>query len=437
MPQNESARSADWSDMFEAFDLMDKIRNDGFVDIEASQFHALHLQPRLMTKMDHQHQVPEVFARNGLNLLTRGFSTWRIGSFEIFHRLPEWTLPTRKIENLTLPSFVKTIDIERITGEPGVINAAHASGLLSAFTGEEQLLTVSGRMRTGEFSFQVADRISGASQINVSKAQIEIDAGMEGEDSFWIYEVKNHMSRDFCVRQLYYPYRTWLNRLSAKPVRTVFLTLANDVFDLHEFEFVEPHNYSSIQLVKHKRFTIGAAFPTEAEIFDQSQRALASPNFKAPEGVPFPQADDFSRVIDVLAFIAEEPRSKEDLAEYFGFDTRQSDYYGNAARYLGLAEKLDGTNGGKYLKATRFCSELLSLPYKEKNLKLAETLLEITPLAQTYFQWTKDQRRPEIEEVIRLLESSPEGAQLAESTVRRRAQTIRSWASWLRDIAPS
>jgi hypothetical protein len=439
-----NVKAADWADMFDAFDLLDSINRDGFVDVSAKQFHQLHLQPRLLTKIDHAHQVPPVFAENNLNILTRGIDTWRIGTFEVFHKLPEWTTPSKQVENLVLPSFIDAIDTSNITGEPGVINAAHASGLLSAFSGEEQVLTVGGRMRTGEFSFRVNDARRAFSEINVSKAQIEIDAGMEsagsgqGDDSgsLWLYEVKNHISKDFCIRQLYYPYRTWSQRLDSKPVRTIFLSLANDVYDVHQFEFADPLNYSSIELVKHKRFTIDATLPTEAELVETTKKALASQAALPKTDIPFPQADDFRRVIDVLSFISEEPRTVENLSDYYGFHPRQSDYYGNAVRYLGLAEKTieDGT---RYFSASNLGAEIQSLPYKEKILKIATIILSIEPLAMTYMDWVKNSSRPPLEAVMSYVRATADGAILSEETVRRRSQTIRTWATWLREIAPA
>lgn len=440
MAKGETVRGANWSDVFEAFDLLDKIKRDGFVDISAKQFHELHLQPRLMTKMDHSHQVPKIFTDNGLSLLTRGFDTWRIGTFEIFQELPEWTLPSADVTNLTIPSYIQTLDVTNITGEPGVINAAHAAGLLTDFAGEEQTLTVGGRMRTGDFSFAVKDYVHGSTNISVSKAQIEIDAGFESPSAFTIYEIKNHLSRDFCARQLFYPYRTWLSRLPNKPIRTVFLTLANDVYDVHEFQFADPMNYSSAELIKHKRYTIGITRPTEAEIVTRARRVIEAEPKRPTTSVPFPQADDFERVMDFVSLLAEEPRTIEELALLHDIHQRQGDYYQNAARYLGLAETVEAEDGREYLQATSLAREILELPYREKNLRYVDLLLNIKPLAETYFEWVKTGTRPSIDWISDVFARSPfavthKGEKLSESTVRRRAQTIASWAGWLRAVA--
>ena len=439
MARGETVRSTNWSKVFDAFDLLTAIKNDGYVDVKAAQFHELHLQPRLMTKMDHAHQVPTIFAENGLNILTRGIDTWRIGTFDVFQELPEWTLPSSEVTNLTIPNYIETLDVTNITGEPGVINAAHASGLLTNFLGEEQVLTVAGRMRTGDFSFSVNDHVRGSSEISVSKAQIEIDSGFESPSAFTLFEIKNHMSRDFCVRQLFYPYRHWANRLTTKPIRNVFLTLANDVYDVHEFEFTDPKNYSSAELIKHQRFTIGITRPTEADVVSRARKVIDSEPIAVHTNVPFPQADDFERVMDLVAFLGEGSRTVEDLALNYDFHSRQSDYYYNAARYLGLTESVTGEDGREYRQVTALAREILALPYKDKILRYSDLLLSIKPLAQTYFEWVKTASCPSLDWVSDVFARSPfavshTGERLSESTVRRRSQTIVSWAGWLRDI---
>lgn len=434
MARGVSAYDAAWTGIFEKYDIPCVVEQEGFIDLTADQLREFR-EPRLLTKMDHSHQVPSVFREYGLNILTRGISTFRVGTFQVFQDLPEWTVPSTAVENLTLPSYIETLDVTNVTGEPAVINAVHASGVLTNFCGEEVVLTVSGRMRTGDFEFSVDDKSGGTSQVAVSKAQIEIDAAFEGKEAFTIVEVKNHLSRDFLVRQLYYPFRTWRDRIK-KPTRNVFLTLANDVYDLHEFEFIDPLDYSSATLTNHKRYTIGVTRPTEAEVVTRAKRAIETQSPRVVREAPFPQADDFERVMDLVDYLAEAPRTVEDLATNYGFDPRQSDYYYNAAKFLGLAESDKGEDGREYRRSTKLADDVLALPYREKNLRFAELIFGIKPIAETYFEWVRNNEKPQLSRVIEIFAASEDGSALAESTQRRRSQTILSWAAWLREIAP-
>lgn len=434
MAKGVSAYDAAWTGIFDKYDVPAVVQQEGFIDVTADQLREFR-EPRLLTKMDHSHQLPKVFQEHGYNILTRGISTFRIGTFEVFQDLPEWTVPATEVENLTLPSYIETLDVTKVTGEPAVINAVHASGVLTNFCGEEVVLTVSGRQRTGEFSFSVDDKVRGTSEVTVSGAQIEIDAAFEGKEAFTIVEVKNHLSHDFCVRQLYYPFRTWRERIK-KPTRNVFLTLANDVYDLHEFEFVDPFDYSSATLTNHKRYTIGVVRPTEAEVVTRARRAIEAPTQRVVRVAPFPQADDFERVMDLVAYLSEAPRTVEDLAVNYGFDPRQSDYYYNAAKFLGLAESDKGEDGREYRRSTTLANDILALPYRDKNLRFAELIFEIKPIAETYFEWVRMDEKPSIHRVVEIFSKSQDGEMLAESTQKRRSQTILAWASWLRQIAP-
>ena len=66
---------------------------------------------------------------------------------------------------------------------------------------------------------------------------------------------KNYISDDFLIRQLYYPYRLWSNKVT-KRVRPIFLTYSNGIFHLREYEFTTPELYNSIHLIRHKKYAI-------------------------------------------------------------------------------------------------------------------------------------------------------------------------------------
>ncbi len=55
--------------------------------------------------------------------------------------------------------------------------------------------------------------------------------------------------------------------------------------------------------------------------------------------MPFPQANDIDKIIDLILNFNNGLNNKWAISEFFGFDERQGDYYGNAAVYLGLLQK--------------------------------------------------------------------------------------------------
>ena len=158
------------------------------------------------------------------------------------------------MEHVELPEY-ESIDINNISSEANAINVLLLSGILNDFLGSgENVSTFNGRMGTGSFTFAVDTCRGIKQQISVNNAQCEIDGGFENEDSVVIMEAKNVMHEDFHVRQLYYPYRLWKDKVK-KPVRLVFSVYYNRIYRLFEYRFTSPEDYSSIELVRTKNYS--------------------------------------------------------------------------------------------------------------------------------------------------------------------------------------
>jgi hypothetical protein len=282
-------------------------------------------------------------------------------------------------------------------------------------------------MRTPEFSYRVNTHDGGSQELTVTKAQIEIDAGYEGKDAFFVFEVKNHSAKNFNLRQLYYPYRTWKARIR-KDVVPVFLTLSNDVFDFYQFNFTDLSNYSSASLVRHKRYMLKHGTPEVHELVDLARQGVGK---RVNPEIPFLQADKVEKVIDLVGVLIDSSQSVDELASYYGFDPRQSDYYFNAARLLGLAVSERAEDGATVRVATPLAHEVFSKPYKEKYLALAKLVLGIDSVARTYLEWVSSSSKPSRDDVERILASSSDSEGISGSTITRRAQTVLAWAGWL------
>lgn len=424
------AKDKKWEQMFEQYDLLAKVEADQFVDITAEQFHKLHFEPRLLTKHDHSSQVPAVMAEHGLTLLTLSKSVWRLGHFDIFALLPAWSSPVEgDVQLLELPTWVRSIDANKITSEPVALSAAFAAGLLQEFCGTGLVPTISGRHSAGSFAFEVADSVHGTAQLKVTSPQIEVDAGYESKEALWLLEAKLHLPTDFNVRQLYYPYRTWRERVS-KPVRTVYMTYANHVFDLYEYEFDDPNRFSSHKFKSRSRFMVNAVFPKEAEVVSlaKASGAMQPPSLAQ---APYPQADDFERIIDLVSFLmTDDYQTRQSIAANYEFDPRQSEYYFNAARYMGLAESVSDESGSSWRRPTPAAAAIMEMPYREQRLKFAERALAVPPVAEVYLEAVAG-TRPTIARTQELLEASPASQGISGSTLGRRSQTVNAWVDWL------
>ena len=412
-----------WEQVFSSLPVLDEVKKVGYFDITASDLKAAaNREPRHLAKIDYESNRPSVFVENELNVLAISNSSYRIGSFNPFFKLPDWNLNSIKPVILQPSANLETLSTREISSENAVIYSAYSSSMIEHFCGEEVVPTVSGRMRTSKFSFNVDSYAHKAQHIEVNGAQIEIDAGFEGPDSFNIFEVKNSISSSFNLRQVYYPYAMWKSVIK-KPVRNIFLTHSNNYFDFYEIDFLADLNLSSASLVKHARYTLGTNVPNKSEF----EKALQELSFVSPSGVPFPQADDFDRIIDIVALLIDGPKTKNDLAENYDFDPRQSDYYLNAARYLGLVESVEHST----FVPSELANAIYSKSAHEKNAFLMAILMKVPAISSLNNIWARDGSKPSMDRVIHILENLPDTSALAESTIKRRAQTVMSWTSWL------
>jgi len=245
---SESKNNVAWRKIFEKYNIVTKIKQEGSYKIKSSEIKEFR-EPRLMTKFDYESQRPQIFRDNDFSILPVTRGSYIISDFQTFKNFEDNDV---EIQRMSLPSYLESIDINNITSEATALHCAYASKMIEDFTEEEYLLpTVSGRMSSSSFSFKIDTTVK-AMEIEVAKSQIEIDGGYEGANSLNLIEVKNSISKDFLIRQLYYPYRLWHNKISKK-VRSYFLTYTNGIFHFREYNVEDSNHYNSLKLIRENR----------------------------------------------------------------------------------------------------------------------------------------------------------------------------------------
>jgi predicted transcriptional regulator len=301
--------------------------------------------------------------------------------------------------------------------------------MMEMVLGEPPFQTISGRMSSKEFDFSVRTRKGNDRLIHIKNSQIEIDGGYESQSQFMIVEAKNETVDDFLVRQLYYPYRLWQEQ-TYKPVKPVFFTYSNDIFSFFIYEFVDPHKYNSLKLVEQKDFIIAHEELKYEDIVEVFQKVQIVPE---PE-IPFPQADSFTRVVDLLGLLVENDMSKEEITRNYAFDVRQTGYYTSAAMYLGLIEKYTDENRQVKFTLTRAGKEIMGLRTKNKFLRLTKSILTHEPFKQVLHEYFQNGFPPEKKRVIEIMHRCNLYNVHSESTYVRRASTVIGWISWILDL---
>lgn len=421
-----SKNQSEWQKIFDKLKVLQQIEKEGYFNISSLQINN-YREARLMTKFDHRVNLPDLFVKNDLSILPVSRGGYIISHFEAYKDFEELN---NEIVPVSLPEHIESIGYNNITSEATAINCAYISGIFSDFMEDPNILpTVSGRMSSNTFDFYIRNSKKQSDiLIEVKNSQIEIDGGYEGIKDLMLLETKNSLSDDFLVRQLYYPYRLW-SRIIKKTVRPVFMTYSNSIFSLYEYRFQDPNKYNSLVLVKQKNYSFENTNIELEDILSVMERV----KFVSEPKIAFPQADRFNRVINLCELLAEGEKTRDEIATQYAFEPRQSNYYTDAGRYLGLIDKRKEKEVVYFL--TDIGIRILKLRYKERQLKLVELILSHRVFYETLKKTIEDNGQiPPKGEIVSIMKSSSLYKVNAQTTYERRASTINGWINWILDL---
>jgi hypothetical protein len=410
-----------WQYLFDEHKILEKIRKKGHFEITAKQINK-YRESRLMAKFDHKSNLPNIFNDNNLSILPITRGSYIISTFDAYQEL---SIDSPDIEYFSPPLNIDSIDPHNLYSESAALHCAFLSGMIDNVLDETASFTVSGRMSSSNFDYKIKVAPADNFSIQVRNSQCEIDGGFESASKFALVEVKNFLPRDFIIRQLFYPYRLWKNKLN-KEVIPIFLTFSNDVFSFFVYEFEDEKVYNSIRLVKQKNFML-----SEDQIsLEDILRILDTVRISREPEIPFPQADSFARIIDLLGLLYNAALTKDEITANYDFDKRQTDYYTNAAIYLGLAQKITNAREIAYT-LTDTGRNILSQTHKAKYLNLIKQIATHRIFNESLKLHLKEGRPPTKEEIVQLMKQYPPYRVDKDSTRGRRASTVIGWTNWI------
>lgn len=426
-----------WKELFNKYDILNNVKEKGYFEIKASQIKEFR-EPRLMAKWDSYESLPSILKKNNINILPISRGSYILSDFKLYQDLQNSFLTSTKMRKVKIPNL-ESVDVRNITSESNAINILLLSDILDNFLNEkDNVSTFNGRMGTGKFKFNV-DRINrDPLEVEVDKAQCEIDGGMENKNSVVIMEAKNIINNDFHIRQLYYPYRLWRERVN-KPIRLVFSVYSNQIYRLQEYIFKDINNYSSIQLVKENYYSLEDTEISMEDIFEIYKSTKVETddnmNYKSKDEAPFIQADSFERVISLLEALYKEDLTTIEISDVMEFNIRQSDYYYNAGKYLGIFEKYTDfedadEDGNKLIKIrlTKLGKEIVGKSYKNRQLSLVKLMFKHKIFSELFFELYSTSRtpqKPSIQEKMRKYNVCND------AVVGRRSSSVMGWLSWI------
>lgn len=429
---SKSKNDQAWEKLFDKYDILSAINHNNQFTITADQIKEFR-EPRLMAKFDHEKNLPSIFKNNKLAILPNSRGSYIIGKFNLYHSFETALDLTPEIYNI--PPEIQSISIDNIFSESIALNAALVSGIIEDFLNDYNLMpTVSGRMGSDSFSFNVASNSSSndTHRIDVQKSQIEIDAGYEGINSLALVEAKLDLSDDFLIRQIYYPYRVWQPRVN-KQVRPIFLSYSNGIYNLYEYKFNRDENYNSISLVNHKLYALEDIEITTEDIVD----CIKSTNVVVEPRVPFPQADKFERIINLCELLFDCKLTHNDITAEYDFDRRQTDYYTNAAIYLGLISKETCVDIGIQYSLTDMARQIFKLKLKQRQIEFVKLIVKHEAFKKAALYGLDTGGLLHREKVVEIMKSSNLYNVESDSTYNRRASTVIGWCNWIYGISKS
>lgn len=122
--------------------------------------------------------------------------------------------------------------------------------------------------------------------------------------------------------------------------------------------------------------------------------------------------------------------SKEEITQNYDFDSRQTDYYSNAGKYLGLLD-IGRENGLIGCFLTKKGKQVFNQSIVERQIEFVKLILSHKAFKKTLDVCFKNGEMPIRDEIVEIMKSSKLYNVNKESTFYRRASTITGWINWI------
>jgi hypothetical protein len=425
MQENDTKINKAWKILFERHRIRECVDAEGTFRISSAQINEV-CEARLMAKFDKSANLPEIFRKNELSILPVTRGTYLIGHFDTHKKIDYKPIKPILIKNAPL---LETLDAQNLYSEASALLFAYHSGIIKDIMNCDKVyFTVSGRMGSEKFSFSINNNMNPLSPIHIDviNSQIEIDAGFESSDAFIVCEAKNQAPDEILIRQLYYPYRLWSNKIK-KLVIPMFLAFSNDIFHVFIYEFTDSQDYNSIEPKIYKAYTFADEDIPLQDIIDlwHTTKVIAEPN------VTFPQADSFERILDLLSVLHEEELTHNEVTLKYEFDPRQTDYYITACEYLGLVERNKTEKNEHEYRLTVEARKIMSWSPKKKRLELMKKILERPVFNNAFKIFMDNNELPDKQSICSIMKSVNFSKPINETTIWRRSSTVLGWLNWI------
>jgi hypothetical protein len=403
---------------WEKFIVSQKIQLDGNPKyVNASELKRVTgREPRLLAKFDSDEDLPNIFRKNQYSILPVKNGEYVLIKENVIHQVNKCTELVNYRAQFPFPLYT----LGRNKGESNFIDTAYHSGMLNNFCNCGKLyLTIRGRERASNFSFGFANS---RNHLTIEGVQIEVDAGFEGENDIILVEAKVGFKDYLNIRQLYYPYRHFLRLVPNKKIRTLYFVydLPSDTYNFYEFSFSDESRLDSISLLGCMSYQLITPIYEDIQLIN---------SLKEFSNNIVPQADDINKIYELLTAIDDGYSTKDEIAEFFNFEPRQALYYGEAAEYLGLINRIGGN-----FELSDIGSSLITVQPQLRQQYFAQCV-RYSWIIRELFSIAEIKGSFSVNDIDNIISSVPTKGGISPrysgSTIKRRRQTIVSWLGWL------
>ena len=117
----------------------------------------------------------------------------------------------------------------------------------------------------------------------------------------------------------------------------------------------------------------------------------------------------------------------------YAFDERQTNYYTDAGRYLGLINK-SKEDGKIIFTLSDEGRKIIRLKYKPKQLRFVELIVSHRVFNVILRQYLQNGEIPKKQEIVSVMKQSNLFRIGKEDTYQRRSSTISGWINWILDL---
>jgi len=408
-----------WAKIFaKSPEIMQAIEANAYCDIDANTIKEFR-EPRLACKIDHREHTPKPLKEKGLSVLAIKNGLYRVARTDPFVDI-RLTNAAPKIHSL--PKHLEALAPDSIKSESKALDAALLSGMLADLIDDKLALVLRGREFSKPFEFSLPNQHNPQHKIDyaIDGVILEVDGGYEGRKGLYLIEAKIGKNSNMNLRQLLYPHIHYREKFH-KVVKSYVMFYQPDTGYFHFL----PFNPTTLQFDihgGHRCYQLEDLFPKRK--YWEQIASLDVDMERTDCEAPFPQADNFGRVLTAFLKLSEhegEGLTKEELFATHDFRTpRQFDYYINVLRWMRLAQKVRSKQQGVMYG-------LSELGIRIGEMSIPEMLFEMAKIAfsNNLFNQFLQQDRPHIPSHIR-----EENGLCKEKTFKRRVQTVQAWKKY-------